>query len=116
MKDIAEKFFCNIKQDTYHMIADQLTYWAIIHPSVVLLDIQATMTDTEHWIFVHGWMILFGWRVLNASMDTIKRIRDIQKPEWETQIEPLLKAESERNKSLTLWQKFLKFLKESFIS
>jgi hypothetical protein len=38
----------------------------------------------------------------------------MEKPEWETNIEPLIQAELKRDKRLTFWQKVWKFLRELF--
>jgi hypothetical protein len=72
------------------------------------------MGPFEFWLFLHGWLILLLWRAMNAALDTIKRLRDMEKPEWETNIEPLIKAELKRDKRLTFWQKVWKFLRELF--
>jgi hypothetical protein len=111
---VIQQFLCNIKQDTYHCIADQITYWGLIRPSVLLFNFQDYMGPFEFWLFLHGWLILLLWRAMNAALDTIKRLRDMEKPEWETNIEPLIQAELKRDRRLTFWQKVWKFLRELF--
>jgi len=114
MRQLAEQFLCNIKQDTYHCILDQVTYWGLIRPSVLLFDFRQFMGPFEFWLFLHGWLILLIWRAVNAALDTWKRIRDMEKPEWESNVMPLIRAEAKRDRRLSGWQKFVKFLKELF--
>ena len=114
MKQLTSEFFCNIKQDTYHCLADQITYWGIIRPSVMLFNFEAYMGGFEFWLFIHGWVIILIWRAINAALDTWKRLRDMQKPEWETNIKPLIIAELINDKKLTFWQKVWRFIKQLF--
>lgn len=114
MKQIAQQFLCNIKEDTYHCFADQIYYWGLIRPSVLAFDIHHLMNATEMWLFMHGWLVLLLWRLVNASMDTWKRIRDMQKPEWESQIVPVLREEAKRDRKLKWYEKILRILKYFF--
>ena len=114
MRQLAEQFICNIKQDTYHCILDQVTYWGLIRPSVLLFDLRKFMGPFEFWLFLHGWLMLLIWRAVNAALDTWERVRDMEKPEWESNVMPLIRDEEKRDKRLTRWQRFIKFLRELF--
>jgi len=76
-----------------------------------LADVNISFSSVEGFLFYHGWLILLVWRFFNASLDTYKRVRDVSKPEWETQIKPLIARDAIRQRRLSLWNRFLKFIK-----
>jgi hypothetical protein len=76
-----------------------------------LADVNIGFSSVEGFLFYHGWLILLVWRCFNASLDTYKRVRDVSKPEWETQIKPLIARDAIRQRRSSLWSRFLKFIK-----
>jgi len=76
-----------------------------------LADVNISFSSVEGFLFYHGWLILLVWRCFNASLDTYKRVRDVSKPEWETQIKPLIARDAIRHRRLSFWNRFLKFIK-----
>lgn len=110
MKQTIYQFACNLKQDTFHAIGDQSAYWTM-RAAYSLADISLSLSGIESFLFYHGWTILLLWRFLNAALDTYKRVRDVKRPEWETQIKPILKQDAIRERRLSTWQKFKQFIK-----
>ncbi len=113
MKEMTAEFLCNIKEDTFHAIQDQFVFWSM-RGIYTMADLDLALTGCEAFLFHHGWAILLLWRILNAALDTHKRLRDIKKPEWKTNVKPLLIQESRKMKGLTLWQKISLILKSLF--
>lgn len=113
IKDIQHEFMCNLKQDTFHAIGDQASFWTF-RLFYSLSDVQIHFGVIESFMFYHGWLILLIWRICNAALDTYKRVRDVSKPEWKTQVRPLLIAEEKRSREKSAWTKFLETLKMIF--
>ena len=114
MKQIVEQFVCNLKEDVAHALGDQLTYWALIRPTVLFFNVHSFMSQIEFWLFMHGWLILLIWRLFNAAIDTWKRLRDIEKPEWKSQVVPLIREEARRNQRMGFFKKLWRFLRQMF--
>jgi hypothetical protein len=110
MKEALNQFACNLKQDTFHALGDQGTYWTMRFMYSVS-DVSLVFTGIESWLFFHGWLILLLWRCLNAALDTYKRLRDVKKTEWESNVKPILKTDALRERRLSLWQKIKNFFK-----
>ena len=98
------RFFCNLKEDYIHTLQDQSVFWGI-RAGAVFLQIKPDFPDWEQWLFTHGWLLLLGWRILNAMLDTYKRLRDVRKPEWDTQVKPVLKREAVEDRKRKGWAK-----------
>jgi hypothetical protein len=107
---ILSTFVCNLRQDSFHAVGDQCSYWSM-RMMYSLADVNISFSSVEGFLFYHGWLILLVWRCFNASLDTYKRVRDVSKPEWETQIKPLILKDAIRQRRLSLWNRFLKFIK-----
>jgi hypothetical protein len=112
MKHIIETFTCNLKQDTFHAVGDQGAYWTM-RMAYSISDVALSLTGIESFLFYHGWTILLLWRCVNAGLDTYKRLRDVGKPEWESQVKPVLIQDAIRERKLSLWQKIKTFFKST---
>lgn len=112
MKQTIYQFCCNLKQDTFHAIGDQGAYWSM-RMCYSLSDVALSLSGIESFLFYHGWTILLLWRFLNAALDTYKRLRDVKRPEWETQVKPILQKDAERERKLSTWQKIKQFFKST---
>ena len=69
MKEAINQFCCNLKQDTFHAIGDQGTYWTI-RLAYSVSDIALGLTGIESWLFYHGWLILLIWVKPKGEMVT----------------------------------------------
>jgi hypothetical protein len=76
-----------------------------------LSDVNIGFSSFEAFLFYHGWLILLAWRCFNAALDSYKRIRDVNKPEWETQVKPIIIKDEIRNKRLSFLGQIKKFIK-----
>lgn len=113
MKEITSDFLCNLKEGTFHAIQDQAVFWSI-RGLYSFADIEIGMNGFELFIFHHGWAILISWRIVNVLLDTYKRVRDIRKPEWISNVKPILDKDAKKAQGLTKWQSFKSFLKMLF--
>lgn len=103
-------FVCNLRQDTFQAVGDQCSYWSM-RMMYSIADVNIGFSSFEAFLFYHGWLILLVWRCFNAALDTYKRVRDVSKPEWETQIRPLILKDAINQRKLSFWAKFLRFIK-----
>lgn len=117
MIESAYHFACSIKANVLHAVGDQGSYWTMrLTYSVAssVMGINLHFGDIESFLFYHGWLILLIWRCLNAALDTYKkRIRDVRKPEWETQVNPILESDAKRESKLSTWQKIKNLFKST---
>jgi len=102
MKDAISHFVCRLKEDTMKFLADLGT-----------ISIATFFTQTENWILIHGAALLIFVRLILLGMDGYKRIRDVRKPEWESNVKPILKPDALRERKLSTWQKIKNLFKST---
>ena len=95
-----------------HSLGDQGSYWTM-RGLYFAMDVNFHFGDIESFLFYHGWLILLLWRCLNAALDTYKRVRDVRKPEWESNVKPILKTDALRERKLSTWQKIKNLFKST---
>ena len=96
-------FICRIKEDTYKMATDQLIYWG----GFLYIHVNAISFHTDfvyNWLFLNGWLVLLVGRVVLLGIDLYKRARDINKPEWKSNVTPILKLEAVENRKKSFFQ------------
>jgi hypothetical protein len=103
MKDAINHFICRLKEDTMKFIGD-----------IGTVSVAALFSQTENWILIHGAALLIFGRLVLLAIDGYKRLRDVKKPEWESNVKPILKTDELRERRLSLWQK-IKNLFKSFL-
>lgn len=111
MNQIIVLFLCRIKEDTYKIVTDQLTYWSGI-AYIYFTGLHPNFGFIENWFFIHGWLILLVGRFILLIMDIYKRSRDINKPEWKSNISYILKREALENRKKSFFQKLIDQIKQ----
>jgi hypothetical protein len=102
MKDAINHFICRLKEDTMKFIGD-----------IGTVSVAALFSQTENWILIHGAALLIFGRLVLLVMDGYKRLRDVKKPEWESNVKPILKTDALRERKLSTWQKIKNLFKST---
>jgi hypothetical protein len=102
MKDVINHFICRLKEDTMKFIGD-----------IGTVSVAALFSQTENWILIHGAALLIFGRLVLLVMDGYKRLRDVKKPEWESNVKPILKTDALRERKLSTWQKIKNLFKST---
>jgi hypothetical protein len=102
MKEAINHFICRLKEDTMKFIGD-----------IGTVSVAALFSQTENWILIHGAALLIFGRLVLLALDGYKRLRDVKKPEWESNVKPILKTDAIRERKLSLWQKIKTFFKST---
>ena len=102
MREQLKTFVCHIKEDFYKLIGDGVFFSVYI------------VAAYEKWILLHGFAMMFTLRFAVMIYDIYKRRKDMKRPEWESHVKPILKADAIRERRKPIGKKLWEIIKLMF--